>query len=233
MKKTTAEKELLTEREETTEVVKDSLTVEKSEKEAKKCLHYDENAQINRECKKDDCKCYLLSSLDCDDYTEKEVADKDEVNELPEKEAQEEKPEAEVFANTKEEKRMLSEKEAKLKTIKELEEKNIVLENEATKFESLASTKNTQPFIELKSIVKEAMKTYTDREDVKELKKKLKNFEAINSMENLFNEYEELASENRQNITANNNDIENYKKRIEEIDEKLVNFQTKLPIKTD
>ena len=47
-------------------------------------------------------------------------------------------------------------------------------------------------------------------------------------MENLFKEYQNLAAENKQNITANNNDIENYKDRIEEINSKLHNFQTKL-----
>ena len=160
-----------------------------------------------------------------------EESEKEDTSEENSSESEEElEPLVEVFANSKEEKKFIEEKKKLECKIKELEEKNIVLENEAAKFETLASTKEATPFLELKSIVKEAMKTYTDKEDLKELKKKLKNFEAINSMENLFNEYEELANENRQNITANLNEIENSKEQIAEIDEKLKCFQTKLPL---
>ena len=114
--------------------------------------------------------------------------------------------------------------------IAELEQKNVVLEKEAEKFDKLASTIDTEPFVELKGLVKETIKTYTDREDVKEVKKKIKNFEAITSMENLLNEYKDLADENRQNIIANNYEIENYNEKIKELDEKITNYQVKLDL---
>ncbi len=131
----------------------------------------------------------------------------------------------ELVADTKEEKMMLSEKVAIENSIKECTEKNMVLEKEAEKFEHLASTINSEPFIELKQMIKEAIKTYTDKEDVKEMKKKVKNFDAISEMENLLVEYKELAEENRQNIIANQQDIERMKNKIDEINSKLKNHQ--------
>lgn len=210
----------------------EAAELEKQVKNADKCLYFN-GKKINRECKKDDCKCYLLSSLDCDDYTEVSEEEKERVNsdeEAADPEAsvsseEENQPEAEPI---EEQKKYVKEKERILNDIKELEEKNIVLETEAEKFENLASTMDTEPFVELKSLVKETIKTYTDRNDIKEVKKKIKNFEAIVSMENLLNEYKDLADENRQNIVANNNDIKNYKNRLEEVEGKITCFQTKL-----
>lgn len=129
-----------------------------------------------------------------------------------------------------EQKKYAAKIESYKKDIAELEQKNVVLEKEAEKFDKLASTIDTEPFVELKGLVKETIKTYTDREDVKEVKKKIKNFEAITSMENLLNEYKDLADENRQNIIANNNEIDNYNAKIEELDEKITNYQVKLDL---
>lgn len=128
------------------------------------------------------------------------------------------------------EKKFVNQKESFLNDIKELEEKNVVLEKEAEKFDNLASTMNAEPFIELKSLVKESIKTYTDREDIKELKTKIKNFESISQMEDLLIEYKNLAAENRSNIEVNKNEIERYKEKIEELDSKIKNFQTKLDL---
>lgn len=127
-----------------------------------------------------------------------------------------------------EQKKYANKKESYLNEIKELEEKNVVLEKEAEKFENIASTINIEPFKELKELVKDAIKIYTDRDDLKELKKKIKNFDAINQMESLLTEYKELAEDNRANITANNNDIKTCKEKIEELEEKITHFQAKL-----
>ncbi len=209
----------------------EAAELEKQVKNADKCLYFD-GKKINRECKKDNCKCYLLSSLDCDDFTEVSEEEKERVNESdPEDTSPNEEKKEEVKSEpVEEQKKYVKKKECLLNDIKELEEKNVVLEKEADKFENLASTMDTEPFIELKSLVKDSIKIYTDRNDIKEVKKKIKNFEAICQMENLLNEYKELAEENRQNIIANNNDISNYKKNIEELDEKITCFQTKLEI---
>ena len=129
-----------------------------------------------------------------------------------------------------EEQKYISQIESFNTDITELEEKNVVLEKEAKKFEDIASAINLEPFKELKELVKDAIKIYTDRDDLKELKKKIKNFDAIKQMENLLTEYKELAEDNRQNIIANNNDIENYKNKIKETEDKLKHFQTKLDI---
>lgn len=209
--------------------------LEKQAKKADKCLYFD-GKKINRECKKDDCKCYLLSSLDCDDFTEVSEEEKERVNEsdpndTSSNEEEKQKVEEEVKSEpVEEQKKYLKQKENYLNDIKELEEKNVVLEKEADKFENLASTINFEPFNELKDLVKDAIKIYTDRDDLKELKKKIKNFDAINQMENLLNEYKQLAEDNRANITANNNDIKTFKEKIEDLESKIKHFQTKLSL---
>ena len=131
---------------------------------------------------------------------------------------------------SEEQKKYAAQIESYKNDIAELEQKNVVLEKEAEKFDKLASTIDTEPFIELKGLVKETIKTYTDRDDIKEVKKKIKNFEAITSMENLLNEYKDLADENRQNIIANNNEMDNYIEKIKELDEKITNYQVKLDL---
>lgn len=169
-----------------------------------------------------------------DSYAEEiQPDDEEQADADAEEDVQEPAEKGEVLAETKEEKRMLQEKNAKLKEIQELEEKNNVLEKEAEKFDYIASTISSEPFIELKSLVKEAIKTYVDRDDDKEAQKKFKNFKALCQMQNLLTEYRNLAEGNRQNITANEQEIENMKNRIDEIDSKLHNFQKKLDIDTE
>lgn len=155
----------------------------------------------------------------------------DEIREFLEGETEEEEEKKAIEAEpVDEQKKYAKKKESYLNEIKELEEKNVVLEKEAEKFENIASTINIEPFKELKELVKDAIKIYTDRDDLKELKKKIKNFDAINQMESLLTEYKELAEDNRANITANNNDIKICKEKIEELEDKITHFQTKLDI---
>lgn len=148
--------------------------------------------------------------------------------EITKEEAEELEKEEIIAEPIDDEKKLVAKKENYLNDIKELEEKNVVLEKEAEKFENIASTINIEPFKELKDMVKDAIKIYTDRDDLKELKKKIKNFDAINQMENLLNEYKQLAEDNRENITANNNDIQIFKEKIEELESKIKHFQIKL-----
>lgn len=140
----------------------------------------------------------------------------------------EEKSQVEIIADTKEEKKLLSEKIALEKSIKEEQEKNIVLEKEAEKFDKLVSTMDSEAFIELKNLVNEGLKSYIDRGDCKEAQKKFNNFKSICQMEDLLTEYRELANENRQNVIANNQDIERMKDKIDEIESKLQNRQIKM-----
>lgn len=131
-------------------------------------------------------------------------------------------------ANHKEKERLEAQRSSRIKDIENLKEKNIVLEKEAAKFENLASTIDTEPFTELKTLVIETIKTYADRSDVKECKKKIKNLETITSMETLLKDCQDLATENRQNIRANENEIKCIEEKIEDIDYQLNNFQQKL-----
>ncbi len=131
-------------------------------------------------------------------------------------------------ANHKEKERLEAQRSSRIKDIENLKEKNVVLEKEAAKFENLASTIDTEPFTELKTLVIETIKTYADRSDVKECKKKIKNLETITSMETLLKDCQDLATENRQNIRANENEIKCIEEKIEDIDYQLTNFQQKL-----
>lgn len=131
-------------------------------------------------------------------------------------------------ANHKEKERLEAQRSSRIKDIENLKEKNVVLEKEAAKFENLASTIDTEPFTELKTLVIETIKTYADRSDVKECKKKIKNLETITSMETLLKDCQDLATENRQNIRANENEIKCIEEKIEDIDYQLNNFQQKL-----
>lgn len=131
-------------------------------------------------------------------------------------------------ANHKERERLEAQRSSRIKDIENLKEKNVVLEKEAAKFENLASTIDTEPFTELKTLVIETIKTYADRSDVKECKKKIKNLETITSMETLLKDCQDLATENRQNIRANENEIKCIEEKIEDIDYQLTNFQQKL-----
>lgn len=162
--------------------------------------------------------------LEKDDESDEE--DSDEEDEETEEESH--LTEDQKAANNKERERLEAQRSSRVKDIEDLKEKNIVLEKEAVKFENLASTIDTEPFIELKALVIETIKTYADRSDVKECKKKIKNLETITSMETLLEDCQNLASENRQNIKANENEIKCIEEKIEDIDYQLDNFQQKL-----
>lgn len=162
--------------------------------------------------------------LEKDDESDEE--DSDEEDEETEEESH--LTEDQKAANNKERERLEAQRSSRVKDIEDLKEKNIVLEKEAVKFENFASTIDTEPFIELKALVIETIKTYADRSDVKECKKKIKNLETITSMETLLEDCQNLASENRQNIKANENEIKCIEEKIEDIDYQLDNFQQKL-----
>lgn len=162
--------------------------------------------------------------LEKDDESDEE--DSDEEDEETEEESH--LTEDQKAANNKERERLKAQRSSRVKDIEDLKEKNIVLEKEAVKFENFASTIDTEPFIELKALVIETIKTYADRSDVKECKKKIKNLETITSMETLLEDCQNLASENRQNIKANENEIKCIEEKIEDIDYQLDNFQQKL-----
>lgn len=160
---------------------------------------------------------------DEDDSDEDEEADPEEDDEDESHLTEDQKE-----ANHKEKERLEAQRSLRIKDIENLKEKNVVLEKEAAKFENLASTIDTEPFTELKTLVIETIKTYADRSDVKECKKKIKNLETITSMETLLKDCQDLATENRQNIRANENDIKCIEEKIEDIDYQLNNFQQKL-----
>lgn len=162
--------------------------------------------------------------LEKDDESDEE--DSDEEDEETEEESH--LTEDQKATNNKERERLEAQRSSRVKDIEDLKEKNIVLEKEAVKFENFASTIDTEPFIELKALVIETIKTYADRSDVKECKKKIKNLETITSMETLLEDCQNLASENRQNIKANENEIKCIEEKIEDIDYQLDNFQQKL-----
>lgn len=160
---------------------------------------------------------------------EEDESDEDEEDD-PEEDDEDEShlTEDQKEANHKERERLEAQKSSRIKDIENLKEKNVVLEKEAAKFENFASTIDTEPFTELKTLVIETIKTYADRSDVKECKKKIKNLETITSMETLLKDYQDLATENRQNIRANENEIKCIEEKIEDIDYQLSNFQQKL-----
>ena len=136
----------------------------------------------------------------------------------------------EVIANTKEEKRLLEKRNDYKRHIEVLKRKSEELETEAVKFENLASTLTFEPFVELKMIVSNAVQDYAKKQDIKECKKHLKNYEAIDSMEALLKEYKDMAKKNRTNIELNNKEINDYEVKLTEINDKLKNFQTKLDL---
>lgn len=138
------------------------------------------------------------------------------------------RPVPEVIANSKEEKRLLERRNDYTKSIENLKRKIDELTTEAVRYENLASTLTFEPFVELKMIVSNAVQDNAKKQDIKECKKHLKNYEAIDSMEDLLKEYKELADKNRQNIELTEKEIDDYEIKITEINSKLTNFQTKL-----
>lgn len=136
----------------------------------------------------------------------------------------------EVVASNKEEKRLIERRNDYTKAIESLKRKNEELETEAVKFENLASTLKYQPFIELKSLVSNAVQDYAKKQDIKECEKHLKNYKSIDSMEKLLEDYVELADKDRENIELNNKQIDDYEIKLTEINDKLRAFQFKLPL---
>lgn len=135
-----------------------------------------------------------------------------------------------VVASSKEEKDLLEKKNDYKNHIEKLKRKNDELETEAVKFDNLASVLTFEPFVELKMLVSSAVQDYAKKQEIKDCKKHLKNYEAIDSMEKLLYDYKELAEKNRANIELNNKDIDNYEIKLTEIEDKLKNLQRQLPL---
>lgn len=135
-----------------------------------------------------------------------------------------------VIASNKEEKRLQERRNDYKRAIDQLERKTAELETEAVKYENIASTLTFEPFVELKMIVSNAVQDYAKKQDIKECEKHLKNYKAIDSMEALLREYKKMAEDNRANIALNEKEIDDYKIKIEELNDKLNNFQRKLAL---
>ena len=155
--------------------------LEKQSKNADKCLYFD-GKKINRECKKDDCKCYLLSSLDCDDFTEVSEEEKERVNSKedaadPNDTSSNEEEKEEVKAEPVEEQKKYVNLKASLeKEITELQQKNIELEQKADEIEDMVSTFCLESLYGLENQIKYSIKNNTDKNDIKEVKNDIKNF---------------------------------------------------------
>lgn len=137
-------------------------------------------------------------------------------------------PPPDVVASTREEKRLQERRNDYLRRIEELKHKSGELETEAVKYENLASTLTFEPFVELKMIVSNAVQAYAKKYDVKEAQKHLNNMKAIDSMEALLKEYKDLADKDRANIELSNKEIDDYEIKVNDINDKLNNFQRKI-----
>lgn len=136
----------------------------------------------------------------------------------------------EVIANTKEEKRLIEKRNDYNRHIEALKRKSAELETEAVRCENLAKTLTFEPFVELKMLTSNAVQDYAKQQDIKECKKQLKNYEAIDSTEALLKEYKDKGEQARSNIALNQKEIDDYEIKITEINDKLKNFQTKLDL---
>ena len=98
-----------------------------------------------------------------EDESDEEDSDEDDEDD-PEEDDENEShlTEDQKEANHKEKERLEAQRSSRIKDIENLKEKNVVLEKEAAKFENLASTIDTEPFTELKTLVIETIKTYAD-----------------------------------------------------------------------
>lgn len=127
-----------------------------------------------------------------------------------------------------EQKKYANKKIALEEEIKLLEMSNTELTKKAEIIEHTVATFCIESIYGMENFIKEAIKTYTDKNDIKEIKNEIKNLEAVFAFEQLLSEYKLLASEHRANITANENDIKHNKEKIEELNEKITCFQCKL-----
>jgi hypothetical protein len=129
-----------------------------------------------------------------------------------------------------EQKKYVNLKEALSNEIKEFEEKNIELKQKADEIEEMVQTICLEPIYGMEKLIKDSIKTYTDRNDIKEVKNEIKNLETVFAFEQLLVGYKTLANEYKSTITANENDIKHNKEKIAELDEKITCFQVKLEI---
>jgi len=129
-----------------------------------------------------------------------------------------------------EQKKYANKKIALEEEIKLLEMSNTELTKKAEIIEHTVETFCIESIYGMENFIKEAIKTYTDKNDIKEIKNEIKNLETVFAFESLLRDYKTLASEHRATITANENDIKNDKEQIKELENKITHFQTKLDI---
>lgn len=153
-----------------------------------------------------------------------------ETEEITKEEAVESEGKAIEAGPVDEQKKYANKKAALEEEIKQLEASNTDLEKKAEIIEHTVETFCIESIYGMENFIKEAIKTYTDRNDIKEIKNEIKNLETVFAFESLLRDYKTLASEHRATITANENDIKNDKEQIKELEDKITHFQTKLDI---
>lgn len=151
--------------------------------------------------------------------------------EITKEEAEELEKDAIETEPVDEQKKYANKKAALEEEIKQLEASNTDLKMKADIIEHTVETFCIESIYGMENFIKEAIKTYTDKNDIKEIKNEIKNLETVFAFESLLRDYKTLASEHRATITANENDIKNNKEQIKELEEKITCFQTKLEIK--
>lgn len=153
--------------------------------------------------------------------------------EITKEEAEELEKEAIETEPVEEQKKYANKKAALEEEIKQLEASNTELTKKAEVIENTVETFCMESIQGMENFIKEAIKTYTDQNDIKEIKNEIKNLETVFAFEALLRDYKTLASEHRATITANENDIKNDKEQIKELEEKITCYQGKLGFEDD
>lgn len=148
--------------------------------------------------------------------------------EITKEEAEELEKEAIETEPVDEQKKYANKKAALEEEIKQLEASNTELTKKAEVIEDTVQTFCMESIQGMENFIKEAIKSYTDKNDIKEIKNEIKNLETVFAFEALLRDYKTLASEHRATITANENDIKNDKEQIKELEEKITCFQGRL-----
>lgn len=180
--------------------------------------------QLKAEDLSDEVREFLQGETDVLPEGTEEIT-KEEAEELEKEKAIE--PEAEPID---EQKKYANKKAALEEEIKQLEVSNTELTKKAEIIEHTVETFCIDSIYGMENFIKEAIKSYTDKNDIKEIKNEIKNLETVFAFEALLRDYKTLASEHRATITANENDIKNDKEQIKELEGKITHFQTKLDI---
>lgn len=131
---------------------------------------------------------------------------------------------------SEEQKKYAAQIESYKNDISGLKDESKILNEEAEVIEYLLSTFCMESIYGIENLIKKAIKDNTDKNDIKEVKNEIKNFETILAFESLLNEYKMLAADKRAVVKANINEIKTYDEKIKELDEKITNYQVKLDL---